>query len=202
MADNDDSMDISSRLEYALANMTDMELVRLYRSVQYSLIGGTTYNDPKELFNEAIYRTLDGRRSWPSSESFGTYIWMVMRSIANADRKMEAQSIELLANDQPVFDGFSLIGDQLAEYGSVELAVDQVLEDALVHKRILEDLQTIEDHFRNDQNVTLVIMAIEDNVPPRELESDYGLSITQYESARKKLRRYIDLQFPGRRRTV
>ncbi len=200
MTDNDELEDISSRLELALANMTDMELVRLYRLIQYSLIGGTSYGDPKELFNEAILRTLDGRRNWPPGEAFGAYIWMVMRSIVNADRKMESDNIELRANDRPIPNDFSVVGDLLAEYGSCELAIDNVLEDALNQKRAEADLNIIEEHFKNDQNVTLVIMAIEDNIPPRELESDYGLPIAQYESARKKLRRFIDHQFPGRRK--
>jgi hypothetical protein len=199
MATDDDLMDIPSRLEHALATMTDVELARLYRLAQYFLIGGTTYNNPRELFNEAVHRTLDGRRNWPPAEAFGAYIWMVMRSIADSDRKMEAQRVEFLANDQPSRADFDGEGDRLAEYGSAKSAVDLVLEDADVQRRVTEDLQAIEDYFKNDQNVMLVIMAIEDNIPPRELESDYGLSITQYESARKKLRRYVDRQFPGRR---
>jgi hypothetical protein len=165
MAADDDLIDVPSRLEPALATMTNVELARLYRLAQYSLIGGTTYVNPKELFNEAVHRTLDGRRNWPPGEPFGAYIWMVMRSIADADRKMEAQSIELRANDQAVQDDFYQESDRLAGYGSSELVVDYVLESAAVQRRVTEDLQTIEDHFKDDQNVMLVIMAIEDSHP-------------------------------------
>ena len=199
MATDDDLMDIPSRLEHAVSAMTKTAWARLYRLAGYFLLGGTTYKNPIELFNEAVQRTLDGRRNWPPAVAFDAYIWMIMRSIADADRKLEEERIEFLANDQPHFDGFDFEGDRLAEYGSAASAVDAVLEDTAAQQAVKEDLQTIEDNFKNDQNVMLVIMAIEDNIPPRELEADYGLTLTQYESARKKLRRYIDRQFPGRR---
>jgi hypothetical protein len=199
MAADDVSTDIPSRVEHALSAMTKADWARLYRLAQYLLLGGTTYKNPIELFNEAVHRTLDGRRNWPPAVAFDAYIWMVMRSIADADRKVEEERIEFLANDQRHVDGFDSEEDRVAEYGSAALAVDAVLEDAAVQQRVKEDLQTIENHFKNDQNVMLVIMAIEDNIPPRELEADYGLTLTQYESARKKLRRYIDRHFPGRR---
>lgn len=199
MATDEDLTDIASRLEHALTQMTDASLGRLYRLAQYFLLGGTTYQSPKELFNEAVHRTLDGRRNWPPGEPFGRYIWMVMRSIANADRRLQANAVELLANDAPRADGAPTDTDRIGDFGWQESAVDQVLEAAHAKKQIVEDLQVIEDHFKDDQNVMLVIMAIEDSVPPRELESDYGLTIKQYESARKKLRRFVDRQFPGRR---
>jgi len=199
MAEDEDLTDIASRLEHALVQMTDANWARLYRAAQYFLLGGTSYQAPQELFNEAIQRTLDGRRNWPPSEPFGSYIWMVMRSIADADRRMQANAIELLANDAPSTEGAAADTDRIADFGWPESAVDQVLEAADAKRQVDEDLKVIEDHFKDDQVVMLVIMAIEDNIPPRELESDYGLTIKQYESARKKLRRFVERQFPGRR---
>lgn len=198
MASDDESTDISVRLEQALAPMSSADLARLYRVAQYYLLSGTTFQTPRELFNEAIRRTLEGSRYWPPDVPFAAYILMVMRSISSAERK--AVKVEVLANDLPITSAEVLDSDRIADPDQQVPGTDLVLEAQRIHEQHADDLRIIEDHFKDDPDVTLAIMAIEDNIPPRELESDYGLAIKQYEYARKKLRRFVDRQFPGRRK--
>ncbi len=200
MASEDESTEISVRLEQALAPMSDTDLGRLYRVAQYRLLSGTSYQAPQELFNEAIRRTLDGTRYWPPDVPFAAYILMVMRSICNAERKTSASRVEVLAGDLVAANTEAVDSDQVVDQNQQSPSADSVLEAQEIHQQIADELRTIEDHFMDDPDVTLVIMAIEDNIPPRELESDYGLTIKQYEYARKKLRRFVDRQFPGRRK--
>ncbi|ABR91403.1 Uncharacterized conserved protein [Janthinobacterium sp. Marseille] len=189
---------IAIRIEEALSRLTDADLFRLYRRAAIRL-RGTGLADPQELFNEAVLRVLEGDRKWPSHVKFEAFILMTMRSIADGYRNLIRQDLEHLANDSASVND-EQESDLMDGFGDSDLAVDNVLIDEEARRRMAADLELIENHFKNDEAVTLVIMAIEDKIPPRELEADYGLTITKYESARKKLRRGADSLFPGRRK--
>lgn len=193
-----DLTQVAQRLEQALATIDDADLLRFYRKAAY-LLPGTGIENSKELFNEAIVRTLEGKRNWPPNVTFEAYIWMVMSSIADGYRNLSYRDVEILANDM-VNSNADQDGDLINGYGDNALAIDNVLIDEDAKRAMMADLEAIESYFKDDEAVTLVIMAIEDKVPPREIEAEYGMSITQYESARKKLRRGVDRLFPGRRK--
>lgn len=193
-----DLAQVALRIESAVAAAGDADMLRLYRKAAY-LLPGTGLNDSEELFNEAIVRTLEGTRQWPADVSFEAYIWMVMKSIADGERNLSHRTNELLANDM-ASTGDEPQEDLINGFGDAALAVENVLIDQDAQQKMVADLETIENHFKGDEAVTLVIMALEDGIPPRDLASDYGMSSTQYESARKKLRRGVDRLFPGRRK--
>lgn len=189
---------ITTRIEEALASLSNADYVRIYRQASYFL-PGTGLHDPQELFNEAIKRTLEETRIWPCDVPFKAYIHEVMSSISDGYRNLVRHDREILANDRRNVNA-DPDDDLIDEFGSENLAIDNVLIDRESQSLMAADLKAIEDHFENDEDVTLIIMAMEDKVPPRDMESEYGMSVQRYEYARKKLRRGIDRLFPGRRK--
>ncbi len=189
---------IADRVEDEIGKFEKTDYLRLYRKLSY-LLPGTRYQTSIDLFNEAIFRTLDGRRVWPTEVAFEPYIIMVAKSISHGQRnlssqKQESLAIDLVFDDEDENDVEKEIGVGLNFPGS-DTDIDQ--RDSLERAQV--DLDAITEQFQDDDAVQLVIMAIEDGIPPRELEAEFGMSLNQYESARKKLRRAADRIFPGRR---
>ena len=65
----------------------------------------------------------------------------------------------------------------------------------------LKCLDISSNYFKDDDEVTLIIMAIEDGISARDLCSSYEMTTIQYDTARKRFRRGIDRLFPGRRKS-
>ena len=188
--------DIAARLEAAIGVLSDADVVRLCRKVSY-WIGGAPEGDAMALFNEAILRTLDGARHWPSDLPFEVFIFGAMKSIANGQRRLkqansETSESDLDRDDDGHSDGYL---DRLsgAEGADEVLIARQAL---LAHEAKLDELKV---HFKGDDNVELVLAALEDGTPRHVLLEDFGMTVTEYESARKKLRRGADVIFRGRR---
>lgn len=188
--------DIAARLEAAIGVLSDADVVRLCRKVSY-WIGGAPEGDAMALFNEAILRTLDGVRHWPSDLPFEVFIFGAMKSIANGQRRSKQANSETSESDLDRDDGGH--SDGYLDRVSGAEGTDEVLiakQALLAHEAKLDELKA---HFKGDDNVELVLAALEDGTPRHVLIEDFGMTVTEYESARKKLRRDADVIFRGRR---
>lgn len=190
-------IDIVARIECALSQSSVADIVRIARQAAY-LAGGTPDNDGRDLFNEAIARTLDGSRNWPVGLPFRVFIYGAMKSIAHGQRntkqvECEALESDLSVDDENRSDGF--FGSLPGARGTDEVLVERA--DRLAKEAMLEELRK---HVKGDENVELVLAALEDGTPRRVLIEEFGMTTVEYESARKKLRRCADVLFRGRRK--
>lgn len=199
MAQESDSMEITARLEAAIGALTDVGIVRLCRKVAYLAIG-TPDGDVMALFNEAIARTLNGTREWPQELPFEVFIFGAMKSIAHGERNLKQAKVEFAevefakaGEDEP---SESLL-DRVRTQGAQ--GVDETIIERDEKFALQADLDALADHFKGDEDVELVLAALEDGTPRKVLLEDFGMTLTQYESARKKLRRGADTLFRGRR---
>ncbi|MEW7850523.1 hypothetical protein AB2N08_17675 [Massilia aurea] len=188
--------DIVTRLERAICALTEPDILRLCKKARF-LVAGMSDNNVMALFNEAVARTLEGTRQWPLDLPFEVYIFGAMRSIAHGQRHStqalnEFTECDLLSTDDEGSEGYfaSFQGERGTDETLIEKAELAALE---------ANLDELKGHFAGDDIVELVLAALEDGIPRRVLVEEFGMSITEYESARKKLRRGADVIFRGRR---
>jgi DNA-directed RNA polymerase specialized sigma24 family protein len=192
-----DHSDIVDRLETAVSNMTEAGIARLCRKGAYLAIG-TPDGDAMALLNEAIMRTLNGSREWKPGLPFEVFIFGVMKSIAHAQKHSSQQTTEVVEAE------FSTAGEDDDSF-LAKVAGGKGTDAVLIERHRIEALQADVDalarHFEGDDDVELVLAALEDGTARQVLIEDFGMTITRYESARKKLRRGADTIFRGRRKS-
>ena len=80
-------------------------------------------------------------------------------------------------------------------------AEDEAEEDARVAKRQASasaDADRIDKHFASDQEVAWLVMCLREEKAPSKARIAAGLTQTQYETIRKRMRRGLEKLFPGR----
>jgi DNA-directed RNA polymerase specialized sigma24 family protein len=118
----------------------------------------------EDLLHEAYMRVLDGRREWPRSVAVVPFLAGVMKSIAwDWQAERQAEGIEV------------------ADIG---------YEDQAAAARI--DLQKIIGLFDDDPIAQKMVIALLDGARGEELRELSGLTKTDYESKRAKIRRRIE----------
>jgi hypothetical protein len=198
LTEKNDNLDLTQRIEAAIAGYSSIDFLRLYRKANY-LILGTGLTTTVELFNEALARTLEGTRIWPQGVAFEAFIWNAMKSIANGYRNLQSRKEEILSTDL-IHNNDDQSIDPIAELGHLTSSVEDTLIEKEKRQLAEIDLTKIENYFKDDDEVTLIIMAIEDGITAKDLCCSYEMTNTQYQTARKRFRRGIDHLFPGRRK--
>ncbi|SRR6266487_590946 len=129
-----------------------------------------SFEDPDEFVHEAICRVLERKRVWPRGVEKLRFLAGVIKSIA-ADRKraLNRESAALKEKEK-------VVGDKGAEE-----------RDAAN-----EDLERIMVLFDDDPIAQKILKGMEGGARGKDLQQTSGLSPTEYESKRKKIRRRIE----------
>lgn len=198
-------------LSRALTTLTSAEQLRLFARARI-LVWGTEYTDPQELFNEAVKRALvaasgakqEGERGrpWPVDRvPLPAFLSGCMDSIANSSRESLSQTqtdrLEaLVGEDREVDTVIYRAGGWSADV--VEQAIE--VEDAVDRQqRSQTDVQVIETHFKDDQEVLAIIEGEKAEMTVAEVLALFDLDQKTYDTARRRLRRQVDKLMPGRR---
>lgn len=194
----------------AIEALTDDELMRLDKAGR-ACIPGSDFQDADEVMNEAVRRAIEGcgkktGRHWPIERvDFVAFLIMTMRGLASDSRDSElmAKTDHFAAGD----DGSgSWTLDRLGHRtAGVEQRLiddeDEAEEDARVTKRqatASADADRIDKHFAGDQEVAWLVMCLREEKAPSKARIAAGLTQTQYETIRKRMRRGLEKLFPGR----
>lgn len=189
----------------AIEALTEDDALRLRKAAQGFLLG-TEYQDPHELFNEAVVRAMDGTlgdrgRRWPKRRvPFVAFMIMTMMSIADGSRESHLMS----RTDR--LEGLALKGegaDHVLDYlgFSTQSVEDEALdaeEEAAAIARAKVDADRIDVMFADDQQVAWLVMCIKEGQSPAKARELAGFTTTEYETIRKRLRRGAAKLFPGR----
>lgn len=188
--------DTTTRLEEAICALTELDVLRLCKKTRF-MVAGLSDDDVMWLFNEAIARALAGTRQWPSDVAFDAFIFGAMKSIAHGHRHSLQAVKEISECDltSPDDEGSE---EYFARFQGAK-GVDETLIEKAEAAVLEANLDELKLYFAGDDHVELVLAALEDGTPRRILVEEFGMSITEYESARKKLRRGADVIFRGRR---
>lgn len=135
----------------------------------------------EDLLQEAIERTLDGRRTWKNSVPFRTHLFMVMKSIASAwdeegDQAVPFSSLERANEEGEVTGPHMFVPAQDPDQERVAIA--------------REEIALVGEHFKDDVVPSLVMTAILDGHLVSDLPGLLGVSRNECEAAWKKIRRH------------
>lgn len=198
-------------LSRALLMLTAAEQLRLFARARL-LLWGTEYTDPQELLNEAVKRALiaasgskqDGERGrpWPIDRvPLPAFLSGCMDSIADSSRESLGQThtdrLEAIAGeardvDTMIYRAGGWNTDVVEQAIEVEDAADR-------QQRARAAAQSIEAHFKDDQEVLAVIEGEKADMPVAEVLALFDLDQKTYDTARRRLRRQVDKLMPGRR---
>lgn len=142
-----------------------------------------------KLFDETFKRVLDGRRVLPREEKFIAFLGGVIKSISRELRTSagrDASSVTVL--DVDLSEGKKV--HEIAED-------DSTLHGSLVERELIakETLDELENTFADDESALTVLMGIADNMPRKEIEKEFDMTSTEYDSARTKIRRRMANRF-------
>lgn len=176
----------TSEIRTKLENLTEPDILRLGAT-------GERYAwqcpmDGNDLLNEAITRALSGERKCGRDTPFIAFLVMAMKSIAfDERRKVNLIPIEEPIDEDPAHDPlFSVASKEQTPLNAVETE---------------SEVDALYKVFRNDENVTMLLMGLHDGLSPEEICKLENWSIKTYNTIRKRLRRGIMNNFPNGRQT-
>jgi DNA-directed RNA polymerase specialized sigma24 family protein len=156
----------------AIRALSDTDLVRLKALAQLwsrGLPGGLGWVD---ILNEAIVRVLDGSRPWPPAVPLLAFLSGVMRSICldhwrRARREVTGEDLDAMVEE-------------------AEEAPDQ--ERTLAAAQALSEVTRL---FAHDPQARKIIAGLTEGLSAKEIQRHYAMSETEYDSARKRMRRTL-----------
>lgn len=180
---SEESYATEAEVREAVGRLGDADLERLRRYADLRAralaalglgIGGS------DLLQEALSRTLAGKRKWPKSVKFVQHLLGAVRSISSGlAKRMKGVVVET-----------DLLGDgEGDESHGIELA--SPLADPERLAAVHEELAHIEQLFSSDERALLVIEGLKDRMEGPEIKEWLGLSQTEFETVMKRLRRGV-----------
>lgn len=185
------------QIEQAIVGLSDVEWIRL-RKMASGHLWGTRLGDPDALINETIELLIVGRRKWNVEMAFVPWMDSAMRSVANNLRTLKTQPDVALAGDLVGDDPPEEALDIFGEDGETPLKALLTQEARALAEK---DLAKIEERFKDDQEVEWILMGLAEEMGASEIQAMGEMTQTQYETARKRLRRERERLFPGRRKS-
>jgi DNA-directed RNA polymerase specialized sigma24 family protein len=168
----------------AYVAMPEAEQVRLLRKAE--LLAFKTNMSPDDLLSEAATRTIEGERNWSGDLPLPVYLYGVMRSIADAERKSLRKQGERVGIDALVEVGAE---PPSTSRNSEELMI--AAEEYAVRNSAILSL------FDDDEEALMVIMGDLDEVSAEDLRQMLGVDKTAFASIRRRARRKLASAYPS-----
>lgn len=185
------------QIEHTIVGLSDTDWIRL-RKIATGHLWGTRLGDPDALINETIERLITGNRTWRVGMAFVPWMDSAMRSVANNLRTLKQETTMVLAGDlanggDDPDESIDIVGED------GETPLDTLLTQE-ARSMAENELSKIEESFKGDQEVSWILLGLEENLSASEIQAMGEMTKTQYETARKRLRRERDRLFPSRRK--
>lgn len=168
----------------ALAALTAADFTRLGRIAQLRAYGlpGIGWED---LVDEAIEKLLSGTRRWPAEMPLIAFLREVIRSLTSEVWRRHAQSaIVTLRSDEQDDEADPLL--QVADPAPSP-------EREILSRDLLARVHAI---FEGDAPILGILAGMADSLDAEEIQRSLGLSLREYETCRRRLRRGLARHFP------
>lgn len=169
-----DAEDAVAELARALAGLSQTDMLRLKAIARLrarDLPSDTSWSD---LLNEAIVRALDGTRLYPPGIGLVVFLAGIMRSIASEHWRR-------LRREAGIFD---LSGDDGGDEADPAPGPERNLAS-------LQALAALDQLFAGDPAASQILAGLAAGLSANEIRETYGLSETDYDSTRKRMRRLL-----------
>jgi hypothetical protein len=189
MSDNQDCSGDTLSLDEiiaAIAAFADADWLRLKRAALHFSYDGRCGRDWSDLQNEALVRTLDGRRKCPRNVSVLTFLGNVIRSVASESDDLDKtlRSDELEAAQETVAGATAL------------KAPPDPLASTFDARRLFKEAV---DLFEGDTVAQTLFEGDVDGMEGQELRELVGLPQTEFDSKRRYVRRRLNAHFARRK---
>ena len=173
----------------AIGSLTDADLARLgsFAWWRVQAIGKAARGNKREdLLQEAIVRTLDGRRTWNrSAVDFIGHLIGVMRSIASE----WAESLEAEKHEEPLLESELIGAPEDPALNPYRTATSpKPGPERIAEAR--DAVTAIKDSFRDDRLVQEIISGLEEGLSGPEIKEILGISQKTLETVMRRLRRW------------
>ncbi|MGK9165154.1 hypothetical protein KXR53_02595 [Inquilinus limosus] len=156
----------------ALAALSEPDLLRL-EAIAKLRCRGLPGLDWRELLHEAVLRALDGSRPWPRGVPLIAFLAGVMRSLCSGHWRQQRAGALLLAEVA-----------ELADLPSESADPERIVAAT-------QALAAIDRLFADDPAALAVILGLSQGLSAEEIRRRTGLSATEYDSTRKRMRRAL-----------
>lgn len=144
----------------------------------------------QDLLHEAVVRTLDGTRQWPTDVDLLVFLRETMRSISS--EHWRRRRIDPIVPDSRLRDPPE--GADATVLESVEdLAADPARDAAAS-----ETITRIEEAFKGDLDALHVLWGMSHGKPPSEIQNEGNMNARRYASTQRRIRRTLARVFPDR----
>lgn len=168
-----------TQMALALKLVTEMDLLRLKTIARLHARGLPPDMGWEDLLQEALTRVLTGARRVPERIAPVAFIAGVMRSLRSEHwRRAGEVRVRYAASDYRA-------------YRMREPALKETAPDPERSAIAIEELEAIERLFADDPAVLGIIHALGEGLTAEQIRATLGLSRTDYDSARKRLRRCL-----------
>ena len=165
----------------ALDMVTENDLLRLKAIARLHARGLPPDVGWEDLLQEALTRVLVGDRKIPHGVTMVAFIAGVMRSLKSAHWRRTL-------NGQRTKDAYQAL-DRGIEDNQYQLPDTRPgPERALVARQALEEIQRV---FAGDPVVQRILTGLAEGLTPESIRANFRISKTEYDSARKRLRRRL-----------
>lgn len=172
--DRDAKFATPQEARYAIENLLDADHIKLLiiaRSFAKIRLKGTVF-EPEDLLQDAITKTLDGRRRWNRRVSIIKHLDRVMESDAGhvAEQQVARNVVQL-------------------PEGDTELSTPQLSPEARF--QIRDELENLLALFAEDEIALKLLRLKRDGFSASEIQQELGIEKKQYETVTKRIRRRI-----------
>lgn len=178
----DDEYLTESEIKNLIQQLSEVELFKLgnIAKIFSRKTGGLIEAD--EILNSAILVIASGKRKFPRRLALLEFFSGIMRSIVSNEMR-KAKRILAIADEDP-------------ESNPILNAVDQTtdVESEAIAEQALDRIYGL---VKNDDEMTLLVMARCDGLSPDEVCALEGWNRTKYNSVQKRLRRTLNKHFPN-----
>jgi DNA-directed RNA polymerase specialized sigma24 family protein len=149
----------------------------------------------EDLLQEAMERTLERRRIWyPEQVAFVPFLVGVVWSVASewaSHRKRNLRSPEYAAVESQITkeDDEGNPVSPFADLGDLRPTVEEAMIDAETKAEQEALLKAIEEHFADDENASLVLLAWQEGLAGPAIQRDFGFNETMYRSTARRIKR-------------
>lgn len=198
----------AEEVEYAISRLTTAELSKIDSYAKYRILGLGAYSKgytKEALLNEALTRTLEGKRNWrKSAVDLVGHLIGTIKSISShwiEESKVHKESLHSgdskdLDNEEKIQRKELLESEVLNEtvegksLSPIEIApsLDPDQERTMAAKQQLEEIRQM---FSDDKQVLDVIDGLSCEMTGVEIQGVTGMTLNEYDAAIKRLRRTV-----------
>jgi hypothetical protein len=174
-------------ISVAIEEFTDADWLRLKRAALYFSYDDRCARDWADLQNEALVRSLDGRRKCPRNVPVCTFLGNVIRSIASETDYLDGNALRSYEVEQA----------QETVAGVIALkGASDPLASNFDSKRLFKEAV---DLFEGDMIAQTLFEGDVDGMEGQELRELVGLTQTEFDSKRRYVRRRLNAHFVRRK---